>query len=137
VSAQVELQPDTEEILQAEPEREGPYIPPLCIEKVLAPVRVQLLPRKSGSTRTITLTTTPRRILTADHRRAWVKLRALDMGAAVAYAFNEASAGELSTMSELPGLEVEDLDVTAELWVRAVTGTARVGVTTGNWADGE
>jgi hypothetical protein len=129
-----DLQPDTKEILQEEPD----YVMPVngCVT-VKGPVRTQELPRKSGSTRTITVTTTPKRLLVADHRRAWVLLRALDADDAVAYSFNQASAQDLSTMSELPGGETDRLDVTAELHVRAVADTARVSVTTGNWADGE
>jgi hypothetical protein len=128
-----DLQPDTREILQEEPD----YVMPVngCVT-IKGPVRTQELPRKSGATRTVTVTTTAKRYLTADHRRAWVQLRALDADD-VAYAFNEASATELSTMAELPGGEADRLDVTAELWVRAVTGTARIAITTGNWADGE
>lgn len=128
-----DLQPDTLEVLQEEPE----YVMSVqgCVT-VRGPVRTQELPRKSGSTRTVSLGTSPKRLLTADHRRAWARLRALD-AADVAYAFNEASAGELATSYELPAGEAEDLDATTELWVRAVTGTARVALATANWADGE
>lgn len=129
-----DLQPDTHEVLQEEPE----YV--MSVQgavTVQGPVRTQALPRKSGSTRTLELTTTSRRLLTADHRRAWMRLRALDAADAVAFAFNEASSTELSTMSELPGGQVEDFDATTELWVRAVADTARVSITTANWADGE
>lgn len=129
-----DLQPDTKEVLQEEPD----YVMAVsgCVT-VKGPVRTQELPRKSGSTRTLTVTTTPKRYLRADHRRAWATLRALDADDAVAYAFNEASATELASMSELPGGEKDRLDVTAELWVRAVADTARISITTGNWADGE
>lgn len=128
-----DLQPDTKEVLQEEPE----YV--MSVQgavSVKGPVRTQSLPRKGGATRTVTVTTTPKRYLTADHRRASVRLRALDLDAAVAYAFNEASATELGAMSELPGLEVDTLTCTTELWVRAVTGTARISITTENWAEG-
>lgn len=128
-----ELQPDTTEVLQEEPE----YV--MSVQgavTVKGPVRTQALPRKGGATRTVTVTETPKRYLTADHRRASVKLRALDLDDAVAYAFNEASAGELGAMAELPGLEVETLTCTTELWVRAVSGTARIAITTENWAEG-
>lgn len=129
-----ELQPDTAEVLQEEPE----YVMSVqgCVT-IKGPVRTQELPRKSGSTRTMTLDETPRRVLTADHRRAWMQLRALDADAAVVYAFNEASAGELQTMSELPGGQVDRLDCTTELWVAAADTTARVSITTSNWADGD
>jgi hypothetical protein len=131
-----DLQPDVDEVLQTEADDEKPYIPPLCVKEIQAPVRVQELPRKSGSTRTLTVTDTPRRVLTADHRRASVQLRALDLDKAVAYSLNESSAQELSSMSELPGLEADRITATTELWVRAVTGTARISITTENWADG-
>jgi len=131
-----DLQPDTGEVLQEEAPDEYQSIP-VCVTEVKTPVRTQELPRKGGSTRTLTVTTTPKRYLTADHRRAWAKLRALDLDAAVAYAFSLASAQDLSTMAELPGLESETLDATTELWVRAVEDTARISITTSNWAEGQ
>lgn len=129
-----ELQPDTRDVLQQEPE----YVMAVqgCVT-VKGPVRTQALPRKGGSTRTVTVNTTPKRYLLADHRRAWAKLRALDVAGTVAYSLGEAAAQDLSTMTELPGLETDTLDMTMELWVRAVTGTARISITTSNWAEGE
>lgn len=131
-----DLQPDTGEILQEEAPDEYTSVP-VCVTEVKTPVRVQELPRKGGATRTVTATVTPRRYLTADHRRAWAKLRTCEVAGTVAYAFSEASAQDLTTMSELPGLESETLDATTELWVRAIAGTARISITTSNWAEGE
>ncbi|MFE0812667.1 hypothetical protein ACFW34_35120 [Streptomyces sp. NPDC058848] len=130
-----DLQPDVGDVLQEE--APDTTTVPVCVVETKSPIRTQALPRKGGSTRTVTVGTTPIPLLRADHRRAWCRVRALDLDAAVAYAFTEASAQDLSTMAELPGLESDDLDMTADLWVRAVTGSARVSVTTSTWAEGE
>ncbi|MGW7281662.1 hypothetical protein ACWGIV_25865 [Streptomyces sp. NPDC054844] len=131
----VDLQPDVEDVLQEE--APDTTTVPVCVVESKSPLRVQQLPRKGGATFTRTLTETPTRLLTADHRRASAKLRALGLDAPVAYSFNRASAQDLSTMSELPGLETETVTATVELWARAVTGTTRVSVTAETWAEGE
>lgn len=131
-----DMQPDTDEVLQAEAPESYQAIP-VCVNEVKGPVRVQILPHKGGSTRTRTVTTTPVRLLTADHRRAYARLRTLVLAEGIAYAFSETAAQDLAGMSELPGLEVETLTATTELWVRALTGTTRVSLTTARWAEGE
>lgn len=130
-----DLQPDVGDVLQEE--APDTTTVPVCVVESKGPLRVQQLPRKGGATFTRTLTETPTRLLTADHRRASAKLRALGLDEPVAFAFNRASAQDLSTMSELPGLETETVTATVELWARAVTGTTRVSVTAETWAEGE
>lgn len=132
VTDDAHLQPEESVVLQQEAVELGTI--PVCVQDVHGPVRVQVLPRKGGSTRTIPLTTTPKRILRADHWRASALLIA---DAEVYYAFSMASAQDLTTMARLPSGVFVAITADVEVWVRATTGTAGLSVTTENWAEGE
>lgn len=128
----VELQPDPDEVLQAEPAGTEPAV------KVVqqGPVRTQALPRKGGATFTKNVPTFPAtlQILRADHRRAEASLFA---SAAVLVAYGDANAQDTSTMATLPAGVRLPVSGTVDVWVSAATGTPTVSVFTENWATGE
>lgn len=128
-----ELQPDTPELLQQEVE-EKPGTIPVCVHDIHGPVRVQLLPRKGGGTRTAIVTTTPKRILTADHRRYKAVLSG---DGDVLVAFSQASAQDPSTMATAWSKTQYKVTATVEVWARAVSGTVNLGITTERWAEGD
>ena len=129
-----DLQPDVDEVLQTEAEDDKPYIPPLCVKEVQAPVRVQTLPRKGGGTLTKPLTTSPVQVLTADHRRG----RALLVSStAFLVAFSEASCQADSAMAAWPANVPLELSTTAEVWAKVDAGTADLAVVIERWALGE
>lgn len=130
-----DIQPDEREVIQAEGEA-GASVP-VCVTEVKAPVRVQVLPRKGGSTFTKTLSTTPQRILTADHRRARAVVVAGDGVTPFLVAFSSAAAQDASRMTLWPGLLPFEHDATTEVWAMVSTGTLAVGVATWLWAEGE
>lgn len=125
------LQPDIGAVLQLE---EMTSIP-VQVKGIDSPVRTQALPRKGGSTRTITLGTTPIRILRANHLRGNVKL--MSIGQAFLFCFNEGSAADPSTMAAWPAGTPYQCDATIELWVASATATTQLSVITENWAAGK
>lgn len=130
---ELELQPDVDEVLQAEADDEKPYIPPLCVKEVQAPVRVQVLPRKGGGTLTKQLTTTLAQVLTSDHRRG----RTLLVGdGAFLVAFSEASGQADSAMAAWPANVPLELSTTAEVWAKAAADTVALAVVIEPWAQG-
>lgn len=129
-----DLQPDIDEVLQTEPdEDEKPYIPPLCVKEVQAPVRVQVLPRKGGGTLTKQLSTTLVQVLTADHRRGRTLLVS---DAPFLVAFSEASGQADGAMAAWPANVVLELSTTAEVWARVAADTAALSVLIEPWAMG-
>jgi hypothetical protein len=135
---EVQLQPDTADVLQ----EEGPAVEavPVCITDSKAPVRVQVLPRKGGATMTRDLTTTPLRVLSADHRRASATVIATGADDLFLVAFTETAAQAESTMTLWPGRVPFETDATTEVWlaVPADPGTGvTVGISTQLWAEGE
>lgn len=126
-----ELQPDPAEVMQEEGEPLSSV--PVCVEEVKAPVRVQVLPRKGGSTRTRTVGDVPVQLLTADHWRA----SAILMGdVPFRVAFSEASAQDLSTMALWPGLVPLTVDATVEVWAVADDDAVQLSLITTRWAEG-
>lgn len=129
-----DLQPDTGEVLQEEPE----YVMPVQgAVSVTGPVRTQALPRKGGATRTRVVGDTKAvQLLTADHRRAKVTLMSMDQEMLVA--FSEASTADPSAMSVWPKGVPFPCEATVEVWAQsAVTAqTTRISVTTELWAEG-
>lgn len=128
-----ELQPDTAEILQQEVE-EKPGTIPVCVHDIHGPVRTQALPRKGGGTRTVPLTTTPKRILTADHRRYQALLTA---DADILISFTQASAQDPSTMATVWSKTSFTVTATVEVWAKAASGTANLSVVIERWAEGD
>lgn len=134
----VDLQPDVADVLQEEDG--GGLTVPVCITEQKAPLRTQALPRKGGATMTKALTTTPLRVLTADHRRAVARVISTATANVFLFAHTEASAQDESTMSLWPGLVPLPVEATTELWLRvpATPGTGfSVGISTSLWAEGE
>jgi len=133
-----DLQPDLDEVLQAE--RHGishDYPVPVAVEGV---VRTQDLPQKSGTTKTVSLAAagvgvTPVRVLKANHRRARVVLLAI--GGAMRFSFDPASKEDPSRMAlwpaNVPFTHLGDDDV----FVAADTVAITVTVVAGHWAVGE
>lgn len=131
---EVDLQPETDEVLQMEAEPSLTAIP-VCVEEVRSPVRTQELPRKLGTTQTKTVTTTPQRYLNANHFRAVATLVSFDQDMLVA--FNSASAQDPSTMSRWPKGVPMTVKTISEVWLAAYTSTTSISITTERWATGE
>lgn len=131
---EVDLQPTTDEVLQVE---DGAWPKEPAVEvTVHGPVRTQELPHKAGATFTRpNITTTPYRILTADHRRARAVL--LSIGQNLLIAFNSASAQDPSRMALWPANTQFLVTAATEVWVASATGTTSVSVATEMWAAGE
>lgn len=132
---QSELQPDTGEVLQEEPQRYTAI--PVCVEDVQGPVRVQSLPRKAGSTRTRTVgATRVVQVLEADPRRASALLMSVDQ--AMYVAFSEAAAQDPSTMSLWPAGIPFPVTAVVDVYVLCAVDaqTTQVSVTTELWAAG-
>lgn len=132
--ANTDLQPELEEVLQEEVIRPIYEGTPTAVA-VCGPVRVQKLPAKSGQTKTVTVGTTPVRVLQGDHRRAYANLLAI--GGNMLFAFNLASSGDPLRMCLWPANTMYPHLGDDEIWVAAVTGTITVSVATGRWAVGE
>jgi hypothetical protein len=131
-----DLQPGLDEVLQAE---EPTHEPPVTVV-VAGPVRVQTLPQKSGSTKTVALaaagaTVFPIRVLQADHRRARATILAI--GGAMRIAFNSASKETPATMALWPANVAYAHLGDDEIWVAADTTAITVSVLVGKWAVGE
>jgi len=134
-----DLQPDVEEVLQTEePAGYEPTVK-VCVE---GPVRTQALPGKGGATFTRTVSTTPTRLVGADHRRRTVSIQAEDN---LYVAFSR--AGIQSAIDTPDNHEaflyyaaaspILTVGATVEVWVAAITSTAKVSVFTELWATGE
>lgn len=132
---EVPLQPDDLEALQAETDDSHAPAARVEIVGIDGPVRTQDLPRKAASSRTRSgITTTPVRVLAADHRRAIA--RVMSVGANMLIAFSAASAQDPSTMSLWPQNVSYTLTADTELWVAAATGTTTISVSCEFWATG-
>lgn len=136
----VELQPTTDEVIQQEADDDyGTTQVPVCVEEVKTPVRAQLLPRKSGATRTRVVDgTRSLPILTADPRRASAILISAD--APFRVALSEATSQDEPTMAQWPANVPLTLTCTTDVYVKAAGATPDVtcelSVITENWADG-
>jgi hypothetical protein len=126
-----ELQPDELEALQAE----TPSAAPAALVTIEGPVRVQDLPRKQAASVTRTIGTVAKKYLSADHRRASVKI--MSIGQNVLIAFNLASAADPSTMAEWPAGTAYTLTADSDVWLAAKTSTTQVSIITEYWATGE
>jgi len=128
-----DLQPDVEEVLQIEPYGDTT---PVCVT-VDGPVRTQSLPRKAGSTRTITAPLLPAaafRLLRPNPRRA----SAYIVGdAAFLVAFNYASAADASTMARWPANVPLTISADVDVYIAASAGTPAVSAIVEYWATGE
>jgi len=125
-----DLQPDELEALQAE----DTSVQPAVLVKNDGPLRVQVLPRKQGGTRTRTLSTTPQLLLSADHRRGSFTLIST---AAFLFAFSASSAQDPSTMAAWPANVPYVCTADTALYAAAATGTAPLSIITEFWATGE
>lgn len=128
-----ELQPDVDEVLQVE---EPAGVEPVVRVEQQGPVRTQELPRKAGSTKTVTANPLPSpfRLLRPNPRRfsAYVV-----SDSAFLVAFNNASAQEASTMARWPANVPLPVTADVDVWVAAETGTADVSAVVEYWATGE
>jgi len=139
VTEQADLQPDVDEVLQAE----APELTtiPVSVAELRGPVRVQQLPRKAAATMTRRLTTAPGQILRADHRRASAVLVA-PVGFLVA--FSETACQAPSAMAYWPADTPLTIGAAVEVWALILTPGVgelaeldRVSVVTEHWAVGE
>lgn len=128
-----ELQPDVDEVLQAEEPYGHEPVVKVCVE---GPVRTQGLPRKAASTRTITAPVLPSpayRLLRPNPRRASAVLVG---DAAFLVAFNFASAADASTMAKWPANVPLPVSADVDVYVAAASGTPSVSAVVEYWATG-
>lgn len=129
-----DLQPDTQEVLQEEPE----YVMQVQgAVTVKGPVRTQSLPRKGGATRSRAVADgRPVQLLTADPRRARVTLLSVEEPMYVGY--GEGSITDPSTMALWPAGLPFVCDTTVDVFVQCATEAASttVSVVTELWAEG-
>lgn len=129
-----DLQPDTPEVLQEEPE----YV--MSVQgavTVKGPVRTQALPRKGGATRTRTVgATKAAHVLTPDHRRARVTLMSMDQEMLVG--FSEAAIQDAASMTVWPKAVPFVCEATVDVYVQCAVDAeeTRVSITTELWAEG-
>lgn len=133
MSDDIQLDPDTDTVLQVEEEYTITTIP-VRVTGVESPVRTQQLPCKSGGTRTREIGAVPQQILSADPHRAYVMLCAFDHDFYVA--FSSEAAQDLSTMSRLPKLVPVTLSVVSDVYVRTYSDLSDLSITTARWATG-
>lgn len=132
MSADIEFQPDDFDVMQAEPDGREPAVK----VHVIGQVRVQDLPRKAGATFTrLAVTTTPMRLLAADHRRAAARI--MSIGQNMLVALSAASAQDTSRMALWPANTVFLCEADTEVWVASATATTTISVVTELWATGE
>lgn len=129
----VDLQPDELEVLQAEHTGPEPTVR-VCIGDQEAPLRVQILPRRQGATRTRTIGTTPVLLMSADDRRAQAILIA---PAAFLFALSAASAQDPSMMAAWPPNVPYVLTAGSAIYAAAASATVAISVITEYWATGE
>ncbi len=125
-----DINPDKDDVVQVE---EIPLSEAVPVQ-VEGPVRVQLLPRKGGTTFTKTLTTSPQRLLAADHRRA--KATLMSIGQNLLVSLSQASAQDASRMALWPQNFPFVVEADTEVWAASSTSTTVVSVTTELWAEG-
>lgn len=134
MSTTPELQPDELEVLQAEDPGTEPMVR-VTVARLEVPVRTLELPRKAGATRTITVGTTPQRVLQSDHRRATARVMSIGQNMLIGY--NSAMAGDPSRMGLWPANTVFTMNVDGELWIASATATTSISYFTELWATGE
>jgi hypothetical protein len=131
----VELQPSEDEVLQEEPPSFSTI--PVRVVAVDAPVRVQALPRKTGSTSTRVIGSTPVRVATADPYRAQLTIMSMDQNIYVA--FTRHGSEEVLTSSIWPKLVPMVITAVTDVWVvsaAAQRDDTSVSITMERWATG-
>ena len=91
-SSRIQLDPDTPEIVGVE-DYGTAYVAHVCVDDVLAPVRVRELPSKTASIREVTVTVDGQQLLPRDprRRRAWITATAV-------FRIGTTQAGALNSM---------------------------------------
>lgn len=135
MSDQVDLQPTTAEVVQAEAEYDLTTVP-VCVTEIKSPVRTQALPRKGGSTFTkVYSSSIAQRVLTADHYRASATLYCDAQKMRIA--FDKTAIESDTQMAVWPAATPLVVTATTEVWVKVDTADAEVSVMTERWAAGE
>jgi hypothetical protein len=123
--------PDDDEVLQQE-DPSGQHVP----VSVHGVVRVQELPRKAPSTKTIVVSnTSSTRILVADHRRA--SSRIVATGNPILISTTPIQPGDITNSYPLAVGVVHPTQAASVLYALAVGGPASVGVYSEYWATGQ
>lgn len=129
-----DLQPDELEAMQAEFGEEP--VAKVEVTAIKSPVRTQDLPRKAGAPRTYAaVTTAGRRLLSADHRRALVRI--VSIGQNMYVATTQAGLSDDATRALWPQNTVLNWTADTELWVSSATATTSISVLPEFWATGE
>lgn len=126
------LEPDVHEVLQEEPADDMTAIP-VEVRCVEGPVRVQVLPDKGASTKTLTVTSSRAvRVLVADARRKSAVLIGTE---AFRVAYTQAAATEDTAMALWPKDVPLVVSATVEVHVKAAAADSTVSVQTFRWAE--
>lgn len=129
--SEVDLQPDTEEIIQEQP--------PLSVipVRVRGPVGTHGLPNEPGGARTILIGSSgaPKMLLGADHFRALAVLTSFDQDFLFGWTENQAS--DPSTMYRQPKNVPLRITASGQVWVLSATATTTLSYFTERWASSE
>jgi hypothetical protein len=121
-----DLTPPTDDVLQEE-EKAAPITAiPVTVE---GPARVQQLPTRSAGMRTFDLTLTAVKILEQDPRRRRAVLQAV--GDSIMIGPTQAAASAGATFTDGVVIELTTCD---DVWARATSTTAKLGVINEQWA---
>lgn len=130
----VDLQPDTDEVLQSEAYKEPPVS--VCVESVKTPVRTQELPRKGGTTRSRTVdNVSPWHAIAADYFRG--KATIISVGQNMLVGFNQVSTSDPSLMLLWPANVPFYVSAVVDVYILSATATTTVSVATELWATGD
>lgn len=129
----VDLQPETDEVLQSEARIDPPVS--VCVEYIKTPVRVQELPRKGGTTRSYILPkSTIKQLIAADHFRS----KATIIGDIAFYiGFNQVSTSDTSMMVLWPANVPFYVTAIVDVYVLPTADTTTISVATELWATGD
>jgi len=134
MSTPVDLQPETDEVMQSETHTDPPVS--VCVEYVKTPVRIQELPRKAGATRSYTVDkTTPRQLIHADKFRG--KATIISVGDNMLIGFNRVSTSDPSLMMLWPANVPFYVTASIDVFVMSVNTTTVISVGTELWATGD
>jgi hypothetical protein len=120
--------PDAEDLVQDAEPTPALMTVPVALD---GPVRTQQLPRSSSGRRTVRVGTTPRRVLSADPRRARTLILPQSNTITLGSSQSEATGTYAAVWPAWLPLELFDAD---ELWIAAPAGDTDVTVITENWA---
>jgi hypothetical protein len=129
-----ELEPDVEDVLQAE-EPAGLTAIPVCVLDVKTPVRVQQLPHKGGATKTRTVgAVVGVQVLRADHFRGRATLMYIGQNMLVTFTKSIDPVQDVQSWALWPANVPLAITAAVDVFVASATGTTSISVITEDWA---